>query len=43
MIQTFRDDGDGQMYQFEIKNSGAETAESQVISQNYFGIAIKVD
>ena len=36
MIQTFRYDGEGHMYQFELKNPSLEMAPSQVISQNSF-------
>ncbi|KAJ4444582.1 hypothetical protein ANN_06378 [Periplaneta americana] len=34
VLQTFRDDGEGHMYQFEIRNHGPEMTESKVISKN---------
>ena len=34
VLQTFRDDGEGHMYQFEIRNPGPEMTESKVISKN---------
>ncbi|KAJ4437766.1 hypothetical protein ANN_13704 [Periplaneta americana] len=34
VLQTFRDDGEGYMYQFEIRNLGPEMTESKVISKN---------
>ncbi|KAJ4436403.1 hypothetical protein ANN_19035 [Periplaneta americana] len=30
VLQTFRDDGEGHMYQFEIRNPGPEMTESKV-------------
>ncbi|KAJ4437751.1 hypothetical protein ANN_13689 [Periplaneta americana] len=34
VLQTFRDDGERHMYQFEIRNPGPEMTESKVISKN---------
>ncbi|KAJ4429076.1 hypothetical protein ANN_26077 [Periplaneta americana] len=34
VLQTFRDDGEGHMYQFEIRNPGPEITESKVTSKN---------
>ncbi|KAJ4431314.1 hypothetical protein ANN_19911 [Periplaneta americana] len=34
VLQTFRNDGEGHIYQFEIRNYGPEMTESKVISKN---------
>ncbi|KAJ4446645.1 hypothetical protein ANN_13342 [Periplaneta americana] len=34
VLQTFRDDGEGHIYQFEIRNHGPEMTESKVIRKN---------
>ena len=41
-IETFRYDGEEHMYQFEIRYPSSETAESQFINQNCFGIPMNV-
>ena len=37
MIQSFRYDGEGQMYRFEIRNPGLEMVKSQVIAKIVLG------
>ncbi|KAJ4438882.1 hypothetical protein ANN_14835 [Periplaneta americana] len=36
VLRTLKDDGEGHMYQFEIRNPGPEMTESKVISKNSF-------